>query len=145
MYKYLIVNSKLAFFDTFSERMTYPVESIVGTIISKSRWKALSKSVDFTPDPIVAIYSSLAEWELELAKQSPILWEQPESNPVTLSNPKGAGARRLAGTLTQLSVKLRLSEEGAKWYRSQRSKSSAIVKLIEQAAKAEVPIAIIEK
>jgi hypothetical protein len=106
MYKYLIVDPSIA---TRSPIRVFCSNAILGTIEAKSRAVAKLKAIELTGilNPIVAIYSSLSASELEMAESAPILWTQPEGQPKTNINPRGAGkirtGQRRSATLTGLS------------------------------------------
>jgi hypothetical protein len=112
----------------------------LGTIIAKSRPVALAKAIELTdiPHPTIAIYSSLTDRELELAKSAPILWTQPESKPKTKTNPRGAGPIPREGELLTISVKTRVNAEALEWYRSQPNKSRALAQCLEDAVKSNI-------
>lgn len=133
MPKYLIINPAIATRSPISQKLIYCKASIIGTIEAKSRAVAKAKAIELTniPTPIVAIYSSLSGSELELAKLAPILWTQPAGNLVTKTNPRGAGyAKRYPQTI-RITLDVGLSDEGAKWYRSQPNKTSLLRDWIE--------------
>lgn len=137
MYKYLIAKATLLARDNITGRATFPQKSIFGTIIAKSRAVATAKAIELTsiPWPVVAIYSSLSDSELELAEQSRILWEQPDTkHPVTATNPRGGGKPRNPGIAKAANLSLSLSPAGYEFYTNHPNKSKLVSELIDQEA-----------
>jgi hypothetical protein len=139
MHKYLIAKATLLTRDNITGRTTYTRESIIGTIIAKSRTVAKAKAVELTniPWPVVEIYSSLSHSELELAEWSKILWTQPEGKPVTDTNPRGAGYRSKYDKTVRINLDVGMSEGAAEWWQSQRNKTAVLREFVESQASLE--------
>jgi hypothetical protein len=127
MPKYLIINPAI---DTkpISQQIIYTKESILGTIIAKSRPTAKAKAIELTniPNPLIVIYSSLTDKERELAESAPILWTQPEGNPKTAQNPRGAGYVKKYPQSIRITLDVGLEDREAEWYRSQPNKTALL-------------------
>ena len=142
MFKYVIINPDWCEYSPVSRTLKYTDRSIVGTVLAKSRTKALeyAKTLPNSGDkPIVPSFKSLTKEEREYAEKTPLLWTQPESNPITHTNPRGAGRVKTADESLTVSLRLRLSATAAKRYRSSKNKSRLTSELIEQWASESVP------
>jgi hypothetical protein len=132
MRKYLIVNADLAKSQP-SQLYSYNEHTIFGTIIAKNSTIARAKAIEITqtPNPIVACYRSLLEHEKEVAKSRPILWTQPEGNPVTDTNPRGAGKKSKYDETIRINLDVGMSTAEAKWWKSQRNKTAVLRQLVK--------------
>jgi hypothetical protein len=132
MRRYLIINADLAKSQP-SQLYSYNEHTIFGTIVAKNSTIARAKAIEITqvPSPIVACYRSLLEHEKEAAKTRPILWTQPEGNPVTDTNPRGAGYRSKYHKTIRINLDVGMSEGAAEWWESRRNKTAALRELLE--------------
>ena len=138
MFKYVIINPDWCEYSPVSRTLKYTDAAIVGTVLAKSRAKALeyAKTLPNSGDkPIVPSFKSLTKKEREYAEKARLLWTQPESNPITHTNPRGAGRVKAAEESLTISVRLRLSAAAAEKYREVSNKSQLTSELIEQWAK----------
>jgi hypothetical protein len=136
MRQYLIVNADLAKSQP-SQLYSYNEHTIFGTILAKNSTIARAKAIEITqiPSPIVVCYRSLLEHEKEVAKSLPILWTQPEGNPVTDTNPRGAGKKSKYHKTIRINLDVGLSEGAAKWWESRRNKTAALRDFLESQVK----------
>jgi hypothetical protein len=132
MRQYLIVNADLAKSQP-SQLYSYNEHTIFGTILAKNSTIARAKAIEITqiPSPIVVCYRSLLEHEKEVAKSRPILWTQPEGNPVTDTNPRGAGYRSKYDKTVRINLDVGMSEGAAEWWQSQRNKTAVLREFVE--------------
>jgi hypothetical protein len=133
MYKYLIINPAIATRSPISQTIIYCHNAILGTITAKSRAVATAKAIELTgiSRPIVTIYLSLSDDELEMANLAKILWEQPNGNPKTDTNPRGAGRRSKYDQTIRINLDVGLSEDDACWWRSLSNKTAMLRELIK--------------
>lgn len=135
MRKYAIVNPDCCDRHPISNAIIYNAKSVVGTIVAKSRTKAWTRAIELTGivRPIVAIYSSLSEAELEIAEKADVLWTQPPGNPRTATNPNGGGKLKIeCDEVRNVNLRLRLSKSAADCFDSQDNKSQFMSNLLEQ-------------
>jgi hypothetical protein len=141
MFKYVIINPDWCEYSPISKALKYTDAAIVGTVLAKSRTKALeyAKTLPNSGDnPIVPSFKSLTKKEREYAEKAPLLWTQPESNPITHTNPRGAGRVKTTDESMSVSLRLRLSATAAERYRASENKSLLTSELIERWASESV-------
>jgi hypothetical protein len=120
MPNYLIIDPRIVT-RSQANRLIFSFNAILGTITARSKVAATKKAIELTgiADPIVLIYSSLDDSELEMAELAPIL-----GSPNPVGRPS-SGHRRSA-TMTGLSGKAAYQLDNVE------NRSAYLVGLIEQ-------------